>query len=368
MKKLLPFLMAGLLVGAAACNKNIGPSSGTPVHDGPSGRIRVEIDSSPESKASDAEKKDFQINTVQVLVFNSGTGTKETDRFETLSPAASGSTAITLNTLTGLKVVYALVNAPRVTVNTLSALEAHLSDLKENSATNLVMSGKTTVTVQEYDTNKNPSATAQAFSVNVKRLAAMIVLDKVTVNFKGTMLEGGSFTIQEIYAKNVMGKAPMGVDGTGKPLTVSDTEHQNAANWYNPKTKVAGCPDITADAFSLPCTADAETPVGHFLLVYPNKTTGDSTDETFGPRKTRLVIKARVTSGSFASPAIDEVSYYTFDMPVLQANNVYKVTNINISMLGKKNDDTDEKTLVGVLTPTITVDPWFEPVPIKYEM
>ena len=286
-----------------------------------------------------------------------------------LATPANGSTSLTLTTQTGNKTVYAIVNAPRLGSATLAALESTLSDLKENTATNLVMSGKSASEVTEYDINKNSSAVAQPLSINVKRLSAMILLDQVKVDFTGTSLEGGTFSIQEIYLKNVVGKCPLGVEADGNPKVLADADHTNYENWYNKMTKTAGCPELTVDAFNLPCNSTGTaTKVAHFLLAYPNKTTGDSSENTFSQRRTRLVIKAKVTSGSFSTPAVNEDTYYTFDLPVLQSNHIYKITNINITMLGKKDDNSDEKTLVGVLSPTITVDPWDEPVQLQYEM
>ena len=370
MKKQFVLLVAAGLIGALACNKNSVPEDVNPISEGPSGLVTLQIQSDPATKVADGSMKDRRINSVQVLVFNAA-GIKETDRYETLStPTDGGTYDLRFTARTGSKTIYAVVNSPRLTEKTLSEFEKHLSDLKENTPTSLVMSGKTTLNVVEYDKNKNASAVPQSVTVNVKRLASMIQLEKVTVNFNGTMLQGGTFTIQEIYAKNVVGRAPLGVLADGAPMAIADEDHTNTAFWYNPMTKTSGCPEVTYDIFSLPCpTSGTATSVGHNLFVYPNKTSGDSDSNTFSQRKTRLVIKAHVkVAESATTMAVDEDTYYTFDLPVLQANYIYQITNINISMLGKKDDTTDEKTLVGLITPTINVDPWTKTVQLSYEM
>lgn len=80
------------------------------------------------------------------------------------------------------------------------------------------------------------------------------------------------------------------------------------------------------------------------------------------------MIKAHVSASAHTNPAVDKDTYYTFDLPVLVANNIYKIANINITMLGKDNDNDDSKSLVGRITPTITVDPWTGTTTLTYEM
>lgn len=373
MKRTFFFLLAAAAAATCAlsCNKSAPSSSDDTLLVGPTGVVRIDI-GIPQTKSDNAALKDYQINSVQVLVFDEN-GKRETDRFETLASPAQNTTSMTITTRTGVKTVYAVLNSPRLTESALDKFETHLSDLKENSSTNLVMSGKNSVTVTEYDKNKDNGAAPQAMSIHVKRLASMIQLDKVTVDFRNTSLENGTFTIQEIYLKNVVGRAPLGVTGdpaTDMPAILSDANHTNYELWYNKLTKQAtGAPEVTYDIWTKTCTvAGSATTLSRDLFAYPNKTEGDSTADTFSQRKTRLVIKAHVTSSSFATPAVDQDTYYTFDLPVLVANNVYKIGNINITMLGKDNDDDDKKSLVGRVTPTITVDPWTGTTTLNYEM
>lgn len=373
MKKILIILTAALsaLCALSACQKNTASAQSDDLLSGSTGILRVDI-GIPETKSDNAALKDYQINSVQVIVFDEN-GKKETDRFEPLTSPAQNTTSMTITTKTGEKTVYALLNSPRLTESTLDKMESHLSDLSENSNTNLVMSGKNSIKVSEYDKNKDSNAAAQAMSIHVKRLAAMIQLEKVTVDFRHTALESGTFNIQEIYLKNVVGKSPVGVSGspaTDMPLILPDGQHTNYEYWYNKLTKQpSGAPEVTYDVWSKSCSVDGTaTTLARDLFAYPNKTGGDSTADTFSQRKTRLVIKAHVTASAYTDPAVDKDTYYTFDLPVLVANNVYKISNINITMLGKDDDNNDEKSLVGRITPTITVDPWTGTTTLSYEM
>lgn len=368
MRKTHHLLLATAIACTLSCQKNV-PIQGP---DGQTGLLEVTI-GVPQTKSDNTALKDYQINSYQVFVFDSN-GKKETDRYASITTSPAQNTVqVTVTTRTGAKTVYAIVNSPRLSFATLTALEGHLSDLKENSHTSLVMSGKNAKTVTEYDKNKDGEVVPQTMDIVVKRLAAMVQLDAVTVDFRNTSLEGGTFTIQEIYLKNVVGRAPLGVSGdpqTDMPLPLGDTDHTNYDYWYNKLSKQAsGAPAVTFEAFTKSCTvAGTPTPIAHDLFAYPNKTDSDNTENTFSQRKTRLVIKAHVTSGTFSSPAVDEDTYYTFDLPVLVANNIYKIKNINITMLGKSDDTDDSKSLAGRITPTITVNPWTDTTELNYEM
>lgn len=374
MKNTLFFLTGAALIAAAiSCNK---PADAV-FHDGAaSGAININIGIPDDqfTKSAASEMKDYQINKIQVFVFDAA-GKLETDYFESLSPVATTNYNVTLATFTGAKTVYAILNHNRIAlrpkVGTLSNLETMLSDLSDNSATNLVMSGKNEITVTEYDKNKNAAAVPQTLNIYVKRLASQILVDKVTVDFTGTELEGGTFSISQIYLKNVVGKAPLGVQGliaTSNsgilPIVLGDGDHNTTANWYNKNTYETGCPAVIYDNTSIAATsvAGTSTALGRVLFAYPNKTNADSHAESFGPRHTRLVIKAHVKKDP-----VDDDTYYVLDLPVLVANNIYKITDFKITMLGKSDDNKDDNLQAGRITPTITVDPWTGTTNLSYE-
>lgn len=343
-------LLAALaILAAASCQKNNVPQSAT-------GNLIVQLGEEPVTKAADNPTAEKQINSVQLFVFDGGN--LETDLYKTGS-----ATSYTLTTGIGNKVVYAIVNAPRLKYTTKTALEEGLSDLKENTANGLVMNGSAQVKVSEYKTG---SATPATCTVNVKRLASAIMLSSVTTNFAGSTLEGSTFTIKEIYVKNVVGRAPYGVSAV-----LTEDQKKDAGNWYN-KLKLDTTPlTVTYDAFDpgLAVTAAKPLDVKHTLYVYPNASTADNgSATTFTPRPTRLVIHATITSqDSHRDVSIkNQDYYYTFDLPALEANKKYKVS-VTISMLGKTTDTDDTKTTAGMATPTINVLDWDKTIELSYQ-
>lgn len=343
-------LLAALaMLAAASCQKTNVPQSAT-------GNLIVQLGEEPVTKAADNPTAEKQINSVQLFVFDGGN--LETDLYKTGS-----ATSYTLTTGIGSKEVYAIVNAPRLKYTTTAALEEGLSNLSDNAANGLVMSGSAQVQVNEYKTG---SATPATCTVNVKRLASAIMLSSVTTNFAGSTLEGSTFTIKEIYVKNVVGRAPYGVSSV-----LTEDQKKDAGNWYN-KLKLDTTPlTVTYDAFDpgLAVTAAKPLNVSHTLYVYPNASTADNgSATTFTPRPTRLVIHATITSqDSHRDVSIkNQDYYYTFDLPALEANKKYKVS-VTISMLGKTDDTDDTKTTAGMATPTINVLDWDQTIELNYQ-
>ena len=331
-------------------------------------------------KATTAQVKDFQINKVQVFVFDASSKLETSFYEQDLDKNITHSVKIA--TFTGVKTVYVLVNHDRITkfkphTTTITNLEAELVDLSMNTPSSLVMSGKNTVTVGKYGSNGTAGIDAeiQAVNVYVKRLAAMVQLDNITVDFRGTDLEGATFTVEQMYLKNVVGKARLGVAGlTGTaasavlPLAIEDATHTDYDNWYNKGTlQASGAPEVTFENMSVGCNvAGSATAMGRHLFAYPNRTTGDSHADTFNQRHTRLVVKAHVKAAAGYSD-FDGDTFYVFDLPVLVANNIYRITSIKLTMLGKDNDDKDDDLQAGKIQPTITVDPWNGTTNLTYE-
>ena len=139
-------------------------------------------------------------------------------------------------------------------------------------------------------------------------------------------------------------------------------------NWYNKGTlQTSGAPDVTYDSASIPCgVIGIPTTIGRHLFAFPNRTVGDSHADAFNQRHTRLVIKAHVKAAAGYSD-FDADTFYVFDLPVLLANNIYRITNIDITMLGKDNDDKDDDIQAGRIQPNITVDPWNGTTNLSYE-
>ncbi|MBQ7272709.1 MAG: hypothetical protein IJR12_03765 [Bacteroidales bacterium] len=379
------FLTLAAAIGLLSCSKNAPAVSGDAPEAVPDATLTVNIGMENEAvKATAAQVKDFQIGKVQVFVFDSA-GKLETSYYEEgLDKNITHSVKIA--TFTGAKTVYVIVNHNRIThfkphTTTITNLEAEITDLSMNTPSSLVMSGKNSVNVKKYGNNgaAGTDGDLSAVSVYVKRLAAMIQLDNLQVDFRGTDLEGATFTVQQIYLKNVVGKSRLGVSGlTGAansavlPLAIDDATHSNIDNWYNKFTlQASGAPAVTYESdMDVACNVSGTaTAMARHLFAYPNRQDTDTHSPatgTFSPRHTRFVIKAHVKAAAGYSD-YDADTFYVFDLPVLQANNIYKITSIKITMLGKDSDDKDDDLQAGKIQPTITVDPWNGPISLSYE-
>lgn len=384
MKKTVFLSAIAALMAVVACNKNVDPVN--TVNEEPFGnlRIRVGMAVQDETKAPLAEVKDAAINNIQVFVFNgnnSATGLLETDVFKD-GLAATASTSLTINVKTGEKTVYALVNHPRLYptagVTTMKAFEDALTDLKYNKPGSLVMSGKNVINVVDYN-NMGTPGTAQELGIYVKRLAAMISLENVTVDFRDNALKGATFQVKEIYLKNILGRAPQGVDGltaaagaTAAPLKIAAADVQTPGNWYNPIKRTANT-DIDAIVFDncgIDCTVEGTaTAMKRNLFAYPNPVAGDQTISTWdnAGRHTRLVIHAVVSKNADGVSLSNKDTYYVLTLPALVANTIYSIQGVKITQLGKDDDNDDTLTDVGKVNVTINVDNWLPTVNLNYE-
>ena len=382
MKKLFSILsVAFLMVGLVACQK-AGTSS--VVEDKtPQGSFNITIQSPADlTKAATGDILDSKINCAQVFVFDAS-GKLETSRYV---ESYDGSAPISITTKVGSKTVYVVLNSSRLNFTSLAKFETEaslaLGDLVDNGATKLVMVGKNTIVVNEYDRNKNPEAAEQSLVVRVKRLAAKVQLDQVKVNFDGTTLEGGELAIQDVYLVNVVGKSPFGVASigteadwktTGIPLALPAASLATMSNWYSLSVLSENAPAVTYDknlGDNYKCTGDyvkgtAKT-MNLAYFAYPNSATAyQTTSEVTTPVHTSLVIKGHLKSGSYSDVAVDKDTYYTFDLPVLQPNMVYKITNIDITMAGA--DNPGERIVTGKVSGSVVVDEWTDTVELSYE-
>lgn len=388
MKKSIFLSAIAAMMAVVACNKNVDTVNNTIDNaiDEPTGNIRIRVGMAlqEETKAPLAEVKDAAINSLQVFVFNGnnlGTGLLETDVFKD-GINATASTSMTINVKTGEKTVYALVNHPRVYltagVTTMQAFENTLTDLKYNKPNSLVMSGKNVINVVDYN-NMGTPGTPQELGIYVKRLAAMISLENVTVDFRENSLKGATFQVKEIYLKNILGRAPQGVDGltatagsTAAPLKIASADVQTPGNWYNPIVRTANT-DIDAivyDNCGIDCTVEgAVTPMKRNLFAYPNPVAGDQTIATWdnAGRHTRLIIHAVVNKNADGVTMTNKDTYYVLTLPALVANTVYSIQGVKITQLGKDDDNNDELTDVGKVNVTVNVDNWLPTVVLNYE-
>lgn len=366
-------IVALVALALPSCNKSIrSVEMPGEVVNTATGNVSVTLNTleNPSTKALSSNAAESKINAVHVFIFDKATGKRETDRYEQVTGTVNGSYTMTLTSLTGLKEVWAVVNAPRiVNVENVTALKQKVSDLGENSITNLLMTGyNANVDIQE--TNANIASQASVVTnadINVSRLGARISLNNVIVDFTNTDLEGATFAVTGLYLKNVVGSICM--DGTSSGINLT---WYNMSNQSNVLAAPAAIQALTKDMpISLACnSAGTQTALGYSWYVYPNATTAGQDSNAEGvaaPRRTRLVIKAHL-SGTSVGGALDEDTYYVFSIPEIRRNYAYNINTLKITMRGKPNDDSDEPTNSGAVSATITVQGWESEQPLEYNL
>lgn len=359
MKQIFNLLLSAALFAAAltSCEK---PAAPAPLPDDsaptenviPSGSLYVTLGNEGATKSALSGLDEKKVRSLQVFVFNASTGKKETDKFVTAS-------SLTITSPVGNKHLWAVVNHERFAdITTESALKETVCDLSDNYTSAggicLVMAGEKDVTV----TQENISV-----EVNVTRLVSRIVLRKVTRAFADTYLKDCTFTIKDIYLKNVAGDTNFSLDKNGNEWNIKDP-----SVWYNrmrDENTSAVTPLICDHNLGIACEEGTAKDIDRVWYACPNPTSGDSNAADWSARHTRLVVHAEVT-GYGNSGAIQ--SYYTFTLPVLKRNSSYEISGITFTMLGKSNDDDDTVTDTGIASITLSVKDWDSATPINYNM
>lgn len=346
-------------MGILSCTKtqnpvlSVTPAQTLSVPEG-SGILNISLED-PQTKSQQSSVQASKVNTLQVFIFDLESGKKETDKY-----ISDGSSNASLTTLTGEKSVWVVVNHEKIQVENKEDLTQTISYLKDNSITNFQMSGyNNNVTVTPLDPETNPYG--NNVSVPVYRLASQISLKKVKVNFTGTAMEGFTFTIKDLYLKNVLGVAYM--DQTSTLLS--------AAYWYNKMVFESSDVDALVSDLNInpgiSCpTNGTEVTLNRSYYAYPNPCANDFNTSPWMSRHTRLVMHA-VVSGSVGGTQKEYNTYYVFTLPKLVFNHTYDITSVNITMLGKEDDDDDSDTVTGKANVTIQVNGWTETTNLTYE-
>jgi len=296
--------------------------------------LRVSASSPLDTKASTI--KDAQINSIQVFIF-SGSGTLEGWK------RADGA-SVEVSSLTGEKIIWAVVNAPEISIapgESEEVLKAIRSDLKDNSTTSLVMTGRRTYMVSG----------GGSVSVAVDRIPAKISVGSICVRFQGTSLEGKPFIVKDVYLRNVAGEQNIG--GTFVPTKNS--------LWYNKIVRSSsGASSVIADTgLSITCPENTAKELGFLYLAYPNPTADDARDNSWTSiRRTHLMIHATIGGTD---------TFYPFALPVIERNHIYNVRSITISMKGNDNES-DPPIETGGLGMSVTVNPWNGEDEISYSL
>ena len=251
---------------------------------------------------------------------------------------------ITISTIYGDKTIWAVVNEPDVSqITTLANLKKVAVDLGSHNSTTeskgFVMAGSATCTLD---------GSSVSASISVKRIAARIALQKINNSLPASY---GSITIENAVLTNVAGNQQLDCSAS-------------ISTWYNRmgrkdngtkdqiinSSSLASHPTLTFKDISTSVangqSLSPETP--YLFYTFQNPTSYDATgwSSTFSVRKTRLVVTATVGTTKYYYPI-------TIDTP---ARNTAYCVELTIAGLG--STDPDIPVEKGIITATVTVDPW----------
>lgn len=327
MKTFAPLLLAAAAL-AAACQKNsVGPTTiDSPV------QLRICAEA-PQTRAASLEDK--KINSLQVFIFSKD-GTLES------SKRVTGS-SLDISSLTGEKIIWAVTNAPEISLSAgddETVLKAKKTDLKDNSANSLVMTGRRTYTVSGNGGN---------LAVSVDRIPAKVSLGSIRVDFAGTPLEGKSFVVKDVYLRNVAGEQNIG-------CSLVPTK---SSLWYNKITR-SSTESILADTgLSINCPEGVAKDFNYVYLAYPNPTADDVYDNSWSNvRRTHLMIHASIGGKD---------SWYPVPLPVIERNHIYNVKTVTLTMKGNDNES-DPPIQTGGLGISVSVNEWTGEDEISYSL
>ncbi|MBP3257972.1 MAG: hypothetical protein J6M23_08280 [Bacteroidales bacterium] len=432
MKKLFNISLAALaamVVGLTACNKNpqpevvTEPENPAEVVTPDPGLLVVSVnpENGIESKVAGASATaaESAIKSLQVFVFYGETKTQlgqtennlETDIYKTYDGTENHKTEL-ITTTVGQKYIYALANAPRLRgITTVNSLKEQVMNLGYNSIPSggLVMAGAFDYSWNEGANSgqinvlgkkkeitaytQNQPSTYTTVSINLYRLAARIELQSIEVDFTGTDLEGQSFTVEEIYLKNV----PNGVrmDGQNSTLLSGDMTYwtNKISKEASPKDK-AGL-DVTGLVFESIAGEDknilaggsgnptkSTKTYGRYFYSYPNPITTDvtgGTPSTFTQRRTRIVIHAKIGGVDSYYPVsiADPTNFIPADSSTpansathsqIVGNHKYVISKMKITSKGLPDDTIDEPIVTGRAEVTVTVQDWNGNTVLNYDI
>ena len=252
--------------------------------------------------------QDMTFNNAQIFVYN------KQGKLEAKSGRVTTRDGISLSIVPGTKTIWALVNAPVLSleVGTSETPGTKQSLLSDNTLNSLVMSGSKSVSVTG----------ATDVSVEVKHIAAKIVLDKITRSFTDVNLSEVPMTITKIYMSNVAADCDYACSGAAPTvwnckMGVFDNPIQNS-------------PLILDSGLNVSLAEGATYNNVHTFYVYPNPTTEDNTNDTWSPRKTRLVLECEYNG----KPAYYPV---TINTDTIERNKVYHITGLTLKRPGSQN-------------------------------
>lgn len=334
------------MVSLVACNKQqvITPDKSE------LGKIVLDVvlPDAPITKAptaySTAQTYESQVNSVQILVFNSSTGAL--DRYYDAGKTLTG---ISLSTVHGSKTVWAVINGPSLTgISTLNALQATALTLDGNNSTTastgFVMAGSASCTVGSSTATCNISA-----SRFVSRIALVSVKNAIPSVY-------GSLTVNAVWLSNVVGNQNLAGNASANTwynkFGRADENTQVASHIIDGSTYKASCPSLTFKSLSQSVSnGSTHTPSTPYLFyTYPNTSTTApmAFSTSFSAQRTVLVVKATVNGTAYYYPV-------PLDDAAPARNTTYTVA---LTITGIGSTDPNVPVQKGNMTVNVTVSGW----------
>ncbi len=326
MKIKLP-IAAVLIIMAAACSRIRTADEEKTAETAETVTVTVRIDGVAATRVQSSDARtEATVSDLQLFVF--------TEKGEIESYAKGSGSTFTVNVTKGRKYFTALANCPDLgaKIDTRETLLSTVTLLKDNSPDALQMVGETSISEVKANT---------AVRIEVKRLVSKVVIESVKADFSSPFLAGLEFKIKGIYLINVAASNNYGMnlDRTGY-------------KWVNKLALDAGNPAaaLTQDTgLDVTLTQAAPYTTAHTFYSYPNPVEEDNTSGEWSARKTRLVVETTLGGA---------VGYYSLELPILERNKIYTVTDLTVTKRGTVNPY--EPVVAENVGFTITVSDWEE--------
>lgn len=290
--------------------------------------LNVSVPSLGTKAAGVTDDSETAVNSLQVFVF------RKNGELDACSSERDGE-SLSLSTTSGLKDIVAVTNAPEITgVTSLAVLEEKVTDLKENAAGNLVMSG-----TREFDVRPDNASV----EIDVTRRVARIYLTSVINDFTSEAYRNEEFRIEKIYLVNAAGS-------TGYMKDIQADLYYNKGMLAVDQTDVnfkAILQDEKVSAVVEYGEANAYT-TPHYFYCYPNAGTVDTEKQDGGLKCTKLVIEATLAG---------KTTYYPVAIGNILANHKY---NVQVRITRPGSEDPDIPVSFYDATVTVNVNPWDE--------
>ena len=284
MKRQFLLTAAFAALALVSCNREPAPADNRPV------QVTVSVRGAAETRvASPSASNESKVNSLQLLVFN---GNQLEDYVD-----AGSATSITLTATSGVRTIWALVNAPAAgSVQTIGQLLETVSNLSDNAPDSFVMTGSESCNLQD---NAN-------VTVTVRRLVSKVSVKKISTDFQHS-LAAETLTLDAIYLINVAGNGDY--EGLGTPtlwlnkLQYKSSDHNALLRDTVGATVKNGTPYLT----------------GHAFYPYPNPVETESFASTWSARHTMLVVEVTLQG---------KKGYYPLELPVLERNKTYIINEL----------------------------------------